>query len=38
MDMGHCVDAKLCLQCIKNFIGDLTHLWNQHKPRVTLTS
>lgn len=39
-DTGHCVAAKPkpCLGCIKVFIGDLTHLWNQQKPWVTLTN
>lgn len=39
-DTEHCVSAKPkpCLGCIKDFIGDLTHLWNQQKPWVTLTN
>lgn len=37
MDMGHCVDAKLCLRCIKVLIDDFTLLWNQHKAWATST-
>lgn len=38
MDTGHCVSAKPCLRCIKHFIGDSTHLWNQQKAWVALTN
>lgn len=36
-DTGRCVSAKPkpCLGCMKDFIGDLTHQWNQQKPWVT---